>query len=185
MAIELVGRAAEGDRVAFDTLVAGSLDRLYAIARLVVRDPDAAEDAVQDALVKAWRELPRLRDRTKFDAWLHRLLVNAATDQHRGRRRIRVAVSRLSETRDQRDFATDIAVAEELSAAFERLRLEQRVVLVLHHYLGLTPGEIAETLRVPPGTARSRLHYATEAMRAAMDAGGRAAGAQMVGKEMR
>ena len=171
--VELVERAADGDRDAFDVLLTDSLDRLYAVARLIVRDADLAEDAVQEALVHCWRELPRLREAMKFDAWLHRLLVNAATDQFRRRRRYRAAVTLIDDARVERDFSIDVAIADEVRVAFDRLRVEQRVVLVLHHYLGLSAVEIAQMLALPEGTAKSRLHYAGDAMRAAVEAGAR------------
>ena len=173
-AVFLVERAAHGDRDAFDLVVTSVIDRLYALARIILRDADLAEDAVQEALINCWRELPKLRDATRFDAWLHRLLVNAATDQHRRRRRFRSVVSVVPEISPERDFTADLAIADELKAAFERLRVDQRAVLVLHHYLGLEPTEIAEVLHVPVGTAKSRLHYATRSMRAAVEAGMRA-----------
>jgi RNA polymerase sigma-70 factor (ECF subfamily) len=170
---ELVDRAARGDRDAFDRLMADALDRLYALARLILDDADLAEDAVQEALIHCWRELPRLRDQQRFDAWLHRLLVNAATDQHRRRRRFRASVTALPDPEPQRDFAIDLAVSDELSRAFDRLRVEHRTALVLNHYLGLSAAEIADVVGVPVGTAKSRLHYATEAMRSALEADGR------------
>ena len=173
-AVELVERAAHGDADAFDLLMSDSLDKLYALARLILRDSDLAEDAVQEALIHCWRELPRLRDPSRFDAWLQRLLVNAATDQHRRRRRLRAIVSLIPDPQPDRDFAIDVAQSDELRNAFERLRLEHRVVLVLHHYLDLSAVEIADILEVPAGTVKSRLHYGAVAMRAAVDAGTRA-----------
>lgn len=172
--IGLVERAAHGDRDAFDVLLSDAIDRLYGLARLILRDPDLAEDAVQEALIHCWRELPRLRDATSFDSWLNRVLVNAATDQHRRSRRFQALVSILPQSQVAPDFATDVVMSDELRSAFERLRMEHRVVLVLHHYLGLSVPEIADTLNVPGGTVKSRLHYAAEAMRAAVDAGTRA-----------
>jgi len=170
--VQLVEQAARGDRDAFDALTSDALDRLYGIARLILRDADLAEDAVQEALIHCWRELPRLRQPDRFDGWLHRLLVNAATDQHRRRRRFHASVALIAD-RIEPDFAPDVAMREELRAAFERLRVEHRAALVLHHYVGLSAGEIAEALGIPDGTAKSRLHYATQAMRAAVDAGSR------------
>jgi RNA polymerase sigma-70 factor, ECF subfamily len=172
---ELVERASRGDRDAFDLLMSDAVDRLYAIARLIVRDADLAEDSVQEALIHCWRELPRLRDPSRFDAWLNRLLVNAATDQYRRRRRYSAAVSLLAESGVEGDFSIGLAVADELRGAFERLRVEHRVVLVLYHYLGLSSPEIADVLGLPGGTVKSRLHYAAQAMRAAVDAGSRPA----------
>ena len=129
---------------------------------------------MQEALIHCWRELPRLRDPSRFDPWLQRLLVNAATDQHRRRRRLRAIVSLIPDPQPSPDFSIDVAQADELRNAFERLRLEHRVVLVLHHYLELSAVEIADILEVPAGTVKSRLHYAAVAMRAAVDAGTRA-----------
>jgi RNA polymerase sigma-70 factor (ECF subfamily) len=184
-AVELVERAARGDGDAFDRLITDALDRLYALARLILRDTDLAEDAVQEALIHCWRELPRLRDTSRFDAWLHRLLVNAATDQHRRRRRFQATVSLIADARVERDIAIGVAATDELRIAFERLTVEQRAVLVLHHYLGLSSSEIAEVLAVPPGTVKSRLHYAAAAMRAAVDAGARAAVGSRAGERSR
>ena len=178
---ELVQRAAHGDRDAFDMLMSDALDRLYALARLILRDTDLAEDAVQESLIHCWRELPRLRDPARFDAWLNRLLVNAATDQHRRRRRFQALVSVIPDSSVQRDFSIEFAVADELRMAFERLRIEHRAVLVLHHYIGLSAAEIADVLEVPTGTIKSRLHYAAEAMRAAVDAGARPTAADQDG----
>jgi RNA polymerase sigma-70 factor (ECF subfamily) len=170
----LVERAAHGDREAFDLLMTDALDGLYALARLILRDADLAEDAVQEALIHCWRELPRLRDPSRFEAWLRRLVVNATTDQFRRRRRFRAVVAAIPDAPVERDFSIQVAVADELRTAFERLRVEHRVVLVLHHYLGLAAPEIAEAVGVPPGTVRSRLHYASQALRAAVDAASRA-----------
>ena len=115
--VELVDLAARGDRDAFDLLMSDALDRLYAMARLIVRDADLAEDAVQEALIHCWRELPRLRDAKRFDAWLHRLLVNAATDQYRRRRRYTAAIALIPDAGVERDFAVEFAMADELRAA--------------------------------------------------------------------
>jgi RNA polymerase sigma-70 factor (ECF subfamily) len=169
--VNLVERAARGDRDAFDILVSDAVDRLYGMARLILRDADMAEDAVQEAMIHCWRELPRLRDAATFDSWLNRVLVNAATDQHRRSRRFQALVSVLPAGRAEPDFSPEVAVADELRGAFERLRMEHRVVLVLHHYIGLSVPEIGETLDVPTGTVKSRLHYAAESMRAAVEAG--------------
>jgi RNA polymerase sigma-70 factor (ECF subfamily) len=179
--VDLVERAAHGDRDAFDLLVSDAVDRLYAMARLILRDADLAEDAVQEALIHCWRELPRLRDPERFAAWLHRLLVNAATDQHRRRRRFQASIALARPTGVERDFSIEVAVRDELRIAFERLRVEHRAALVLHHYMGLSPAEIADTLGIPLGTAKSRLHYGAEAMRAAVDAGSRPPAEQVAG----
>ena len=90
---DLVDRARSGDREAFAVLAGGAVDRLYAIARLVLRDADLAQDATQDALVRAWRDLPTLRDVERFDAWLHRLVVRSCADIGRHRRRWRTEIT--------------------------------------------------------------------------------------------
>jgi RNA polymerase sigma-70 factor (ECF subfamily) len=168
---DLVERASHGDREAFGVLARVHGDRLYAIAHRILRDFDRSEDAVQQALVIAWRELPRLRDLDRFEPWLQRILVRACYAEARRRRdwgaQIRVLPVERSTTPDE---SRSLADRDEVDRGFRRLPPEQRAILVLHHYLGLTPTEIAETLGIPAGTARSRLHYAHRAMRAALEA---------------
>ncbi len=169
----LVEAAQRGDHEAFEVLAIAAGDRLYRIARLVLRDLPLAEDAVQEALVKAWRELPSLRDPERFDAWLNRLLVNACADQGR-RHRSRAAEVRILRLEPaEPDSSQASADRDQLERGFRRLKPEQRVAIVLHFYLGLTAHEIADTLGVAEGTVKSRLHYATEAMRATLEADAR------------
>ena len=170
---DLVRAAQRGDHEAFEVLATSAGDRLYAVARLILRSADLAEDAVQEALVRAWRQLPSLRDPDRFDAWLHRLLVNACADQGRQLRRWSSEVRSLPVEPSIPDDTGAVAVREQLERGFERLRPEQRAVVVLHFYSGFSATEIARMLRIPEGTARSRLHYATEAMRAALQADAR------------
>ena len=169
----LVERARQGDREAFDVLAASVVDRLYALARLILRDADRAEDATQETLVRCWRDLPTLRDVGRFEAWLHRLLIHAVNDEFRSKRRhdANVRILRLEPSTD--DPSGTVALREELQLGFERLTVEHRTVLVLRLYLGLTVEEAAATIGIPVGTAKSRLHYATEAMRLALEANAR------------
>ena len=170
---DLVERAVAGDHDAFSELARVSIGRLYATARLILRDDGRAEDATQEALVAAWRDLSALRDPDRFDAWLHRLLVRSCYREiRRGRHRWTIEVDV-----DGHEFVdTDagpgfnIADRDQLERGFRRLDADQRMVLVLHYYLGLTLDEAAEALGVPAGTVRSRLNRATRAMRAALDA---------------
>ena len=168
----LVEQAQGGDDEAFTTLAGVVGDRCLAIAYRILRDIGRAEDAVQVAMVAAWRELPNLRDPDRFEAWLHRLLVNACYAEARraerwlGRRRRprpRAGAGRPegTVTVDDRD---------QLERGFRRLPPEQRAVFVFHHYLGLSIPEVAERLDIPLGTAKSRLRYATTGLRAALDA---------------
>jgi RNA polymerase sigma-70 factor (ECF subfamily) len=166
---DLVERAQRGDHEAFDVLATATYHRLYAIAKRILRDGYAAEDAVQDALVKAWREIRGLRDPGAFDAWLHRLLVNACADHARRMRRRPIELPSLPIDREERrDDIAQLADRDELERAFLELSVEHRAVLVLTHYVGLPAPEIARTLGIPPGTVASRLYYGARAMRAAL-----------------
>jgi RNA polymerase sigma-70 factor (ECF subfamily) len=170
---ELVERAQRGDHEAFDALATAAYHRLYAIARRILRDGYAAEDAVQDAMVKAWRDLRGLRDPSAFDAWLHRLLVNACRDQVRRTRRRPIELPpMLIEPPEPRDDLARLADRDELERAFLDLSIEHRAVLVLTHYVGLPAPEVARILRIPPGTVASRLHYGARAMRASLTRAG-------------
>jgi RNA polymerase sigma-70 factor (ECF subfamily) len=169
---DLVVRAQGGDINAFSTLTAGVTDRLYAAARLILRHDEAAADAVQDALLQAWLDLRGLRDPDRFEAWLHRLLVRACYRAAK-RRRDRVIVElKLALTAEPvtPDAQGAIAVRDQLERGFRHLSAEQRAVIVLHHYLGLSLAESAEVLAIPLGTMQSRLSRAIGAMRAALEA---------------
>jgi len=162
--------AMRGDHDAFAALVSGASNRLYALACLILRDTDRAEDATQDALVRAWREIPRLRDAERFDAWLRRLVVNACYDEaRRVHRRAEVSLAVIGE-RSVVDTASASAESDRLERAFRRLPFDQRIVLALQHYLELSHVEIAETLGIPLGTVKSRVRYGVAAMRAELDA---------------
>ena len=175
MQAELVERARSGDREAFAVLAGAAVDRLYATARLVLRDADLAQDATQDALVRAWRDLPTLRDVERFDAWLYRLVVNACADVGRHRRRWRAEITVLPNEPAELDRASELADRDQLERGLRRLTTAQQAVLVLSFYVGLAPSELADALDIPVGTAKSRLHYAIEALRAALAAEERSA----------
>jgi RNA polymerase sigma-70 factor (ECF subfamily) len=168
---DLVEAARRGDRAAYVDLIRPRIDRLYAIAHRTLRDVDRAEDAVQDALVIAWRDLRGLRDPDRFDAWLGRVLVNVCL-AHASRERRRSAVLRALPVDGPAapDDLLTIADRDQLERGFRRLAPDQRAILVLHHFAGYTSAEVAEVLGIPPGTARSRLHNAHRAMRAALEA---------------
>lgn len=172
MQVELVERARRGDHEAFTSLAAAHVDRCYALAYRILRDPHRAQDATQQALLGAWRDLPNLREAERFDAWLHRLVVNACYAEARGERRWTARIRALpADGSSEPDVARGVAARAELSEAFRALTPEQRAVVVLHHHLGYPLTEIASTLGIPEGTARSRLHYAVRQLRTVLDAG--------------
>jgi RNA polymerase sigma-70 factor (ECF subfamily) len=167
-----VERARSGDQEAFAHLVHQVSDTLFGVARRILRDPDLAEDALQSALVTVWRKLPHLREPERFEGWAFRILVHACYAEGPRNRRWAATVRVIPVDRaDDADEFTSIATREELEQAFRKLPLDQRAVFVLHHHVGLPLVTIAETLGIPDGTARSRLHYATRALRAAFDEG--------------
>jgi len=170
----LVERAQRGDREAYEALARASARRLYLTAHRIVRDTDRADDAAQQALVAMWRELPSLRDPDRFEAWTYRLVVRFCLQESRRIRRTGVREIRIDETIPVSSNAyADADLRDQLERALRTLSLEHRTVVVLHHYAGLPLGEIAGIVGVPYGTVRSRLHHATTALRAAIDAGER------------
>jgi RNA polymerase sigma-70 factor, ECF subfamily len=164
----LVELARTGDRDAFTSLVHQVSRSLFAVAFRILRDTGLAEDALQTTLVSAWRQLPRLRDADRFEAWIHRILVHACYAESRLSRRAETSVRMLDLDGSTPDASRTLADRDELERAFRRLPLDQRAVFVLHHYLGLSMIEVAGMLSIPAGTARSRLHYATRSLRAGM-----------------
>src|SRR5687768_7713072 len=162
---ELIERARRGDRDAFGQLAAQDIDRLHAVARLILRDPHLAEDAVQEALIRCWRQLPKLRDVASFDGWLYRILVHAAADQSARRRRFTGTVQNLQLEPISSDETAAVADRDELDQGFRRLSVEHRAVIVLHHYADLPLPQVAEVLGIRVGTAKSRYHYAMQALR--------------------
>jgi RNA polymerase sigma-70 factor (ECF subfamily) len=171
---ELVRRAIAGDRGAFDALASASIGRLYAVASLILRDPDRAADATQEALVSAWRDLSAVRDPDRFEAWLHRVLVRCCyreATQERRRRRVEIHV--IADDHRAPDAIPDMLDRDQLDRAFRRLDVEERTVIVLHHIEGFLLTEIADVLGIPVGTVKSRLHRGKRTMRAALDADAR------------
>jgi len=179
----LIERARQGEHDAFTDLIDARLARLDAAARLILRDGELARDAVQEALIRAWRDVPGLRDPDRFDAWLHRLLVNACLDLARRRKRrvIEVELSPI-DTLSTPDVANTLADRQLLDQALARLSPGHRAVVALHYLLGMPLPDVARALGIPVGTAKSRLHYALAAMRATVtrepDTGPAVAGGQ-------
>ena len=168
---DLVERARSGDQAAFADLVHQVSDTLFGIARRILRDPGLAEDVLQNALVTIWRKLPHLREPERFEAWAYRILVHACyADAPRNRRWAATVRVLPIDRANENDDITLLPDRDELERAFRLLPLDQRAVFVLHHHAGMPLVAIAEVLGIPDGTARSRLHYATRALRAAFEA---------------
>jgi len=169
---ELVERAGRGDHDAFAVLVTAAAPRLDAAARLIIRDSELARDAVQDALIRAWRDLPGLRDPDRFDAWLHRLLVNSCLDQARRRRRrpIEIEINPIHEPVAGGDSARHLADRDLVERALARLDPEHRALVVLHYYLGYPLPEAASSLGISLPAAKSRLHRAMLGLRRTLSA---------------
>ncbi len=166
----LVVKAQRGDQRAFEALAAAAYTRLYRLAHGILRDETMAEDATQQALISVWRNLPRLREPSRFEGWCTRLLVNACHDQVR--RAPRWTSTEAAHVREPvaPDDLGSLADRAELEQALSRLSLDHRTVLALRYLLDLTPDEIADVLDIPRKTVYSRLQRATAAMRAALDA---------------
>lgn len=151
-------------------LVRHSIGRQDALARVVLHDPELARDAVQEALIRAWRDLPGLRDPDRFEAWLYRLTVRACVDETRRRRRhvVQVQLSPVvgAPTPDPGD---EVADRDALAAALDVLDPEHRALVLLHLYLGIPVPEAAAALGIRLGTAKSRISRALAQMRGAME----------------
>jgi len=173
MDCELIDRARQGNREAFALIVDGSFDRCYEIARRILGESHLAQDATQQAMLSIWRDLPKLRDAARFEAWSYRIVVNACYAEAKRARRA------LPDTRanDLGTVTTDeygtVIDRDQIERAFSRQKLEHRAVLVLRYYLDMPIEEVATTLDIPIGTAKSRIHHALKGMRAALDADSR------------
>ena len=167
----LVERARQGDHDAFAELARAAVVRLDGAARLILRDPELARDAVQEALIRAWRDLQKLRDPDRFDAWLHRLVVNSCIDQTRRRRRrvIEVELTPIHAP-SVADATGRLADRDLVDGVLRHLAERERAIVVLHYYLGMPLTEVAATLGIPSGTVKSRLHRALGEMRVAITA---------------
>lgn len=168
----IVERAQRGDHDAFAALAAASIARLDAAAQLILNDGELAREAVQETLMRAWRDLPTLRDPDRFEPWLRRLLVRSCLNEARRRRRHRIEVDLavISEPVAPDVDSAALLHRDQLDRGFRRLSPEARTLIVLHHYLDLPLADVAAALGIPIGTAKSRLHRALQEMRAALDA---------------
>jgi RNA polymerase sigma-70 factor, ECF subfamily len=167
---DLVRRAQRGDQDAFAALTGPVVARLDAAARLILRDGELARDAVQDSMVRAWRDLPGLRDPDRFMAWLHRLTVNACLDVARRRQRRSIEVELTPIVMPSvGDETAGVADREQIDDALRKLEPEFRAVIVLHYFLGMPLHDVAVALRIPLGTVKSRLHRSLRSMRLSLE----------------
>ena len=166
--LDLVGRARKGDADAFGLLINARLGTLLRTAMAILRNEDDAAEAVQDTLVSAWKHLPSLRDLESFDAWITRVLVNRCRDRLRRRQRSREIVLEASEL--EIAASTDSASITDIREAFDRISVEHRHILLLHHLHDMPLTEIARLLAIPVGTAKSRLWTARRALERALEA---------------
>jgi RNA polymerase sigma-70 factor (ECF subfamily) len=174
MDVDLVVRAQHGDEEAFASLAIAIGNRLHAVAHRILRDLDLAEDATQQALLTIWRDLPQLRDPAHFDAWSYRLLVRACYAEGRRTRKWAPNLHILSaDGSSETEGLSSVVDRDQLERGFRRLSIDHRAVVVLHHYLDLPLDEVADSLGVPVGTVRSRLHYAMRGLRSALEADAR------------
>ena len=172
---QLVERARNGDAHAYDALVASRLGPTFRLAKAILGHAADAEDVTQEAFVQAWRTLPQLRDTDRFDAWFGRVVVNTARMHLRRRSRVMtVSVAALEMQDDPAfgrvDVALDgVATSEALQAAIDRLTVDQRTILALHHLDERPLKEVAAIVGIPVGTAKWRLHEARTALKRAME----------------
>jgi RNA polymerase sigma-70 factor (ECF subfamily) len=174
--LTLLQRAAEGDADAFDSLIRPRLDRLFRMAVAITRNEADARDAVQEACVLGWRELPRLRDRERFDSWLAQILVNSCRGLLRRQRRVRVREIEVDDTAEDSGrggFATGpaetLGEVEAIRRAFERLKPDVRSLLVLHYVEERPLADIGRILGAPVGTIKWRLSNARQALDRALE----------------
>jgi RNA polymerase sigma-70 factor (ECF subfamily) len=173
MSRTLVEQAQRGDRAAYEQLARDSARRLFLVASRILRDADAAEDAVQQTLVAIWRDLGSLRDPDRFEAWTYRIVVRHCRAESRRNHRMGVTIADLSDSlASDRDDLTEVSARDELARAFDALSFDHRTVVVLHHLIGLPLAEVASLLDVPYGTVGSRLHHAMRQLRTQLEASG-------------
>jgi RNA polymerase sigma-70 factor, ECF subfamily len=173
----LVDRAADGDVDAFDRLIRSRIDRLFRLAMAILRSEPDARDAVQEASIQAWRELPRLRDRDRFDAWISQILVNGCRSMLRRGNRVRIReidVAGLGDDPAERGLtvgssAEDHAEVEAIRRAFDRLDGDTRSLLVLHYVEEQPIAQIAQQMGSPAGTIKWRLSNARRALSRALE----------------
>jgi len=170
----LVERAQSGDARAFELLIEARFWRLNRLALSITTNEADARDALQEACLHAWRELPGLRDPARFDAWLWRIAVNSCRTVMRGRRRVSIHEITIEDDPSIEPGGSGRAMGDSLSEsdviqrAFQRLHPDKRAILILHHVEEREVGDIADLLGIPVGTAKWRLFAARRALERAL-----------------
>jgi RNA polymerase sigma factor (sigma-70 family) len=161
---DLIRRAKDGDRAAFDDLIGPLVGQGFRLAYGMLHDRQAAEDAVQEAAIRSWRKLGNLRPGTEMRPWFLAIVANQCRTIARGRW---WSVLRLDLTSGPSSGAPEDEVVRgaDVRAALRKLSPEHREVLVLHYYLDLPLDEVAAVARIPVGTAKSRINRGIAAMR--------------------
>ena len=173
--VALVERSRRGDQLAFGTLVDGNSPRVLRLALSILGSEADARDVVQEAFIRAWRELPRLRDLDRFDAWLARIVVNGCRDRWRSHRRVAVHEIPAGDLNPDREPSSTVPIGDRVASAdmirraFARLDIDQRTILVLHYVEEQAVSEIAASIGIPVGTAKWRLHRARGALGRALE----------------
>jgi RNA polymerase sigma-70 factor (ECF subfamily) len=172
----LVARAQGGDHTAFEALVAPRIDRLLRLADSIVSNDADASDAVQETCLRAWRQIPRLREADRFEAWLWQIAINTCRSALRTRRRVNlreIAVETMPVGFDLpapgRGIGEDLSTIDVVQRAFRRLDPDKRTILVLHHVEERSIAEIAALMSIPDGTAKWRLFAARQALERALE----------------
>ena len=166
---ELLVKATAGDQEAFKQIVLAKGEPLFRTAMAILGNEADARDATQETFVAAWRAMPFLRDYERFDAWIGRILINECRMCLRRRGRVREVA--MPDAADFGDTATDSPLTQttDFDAAFNRLSVDQRSILVLHHLHGYDLAEISAWLGIPVGTLKWRLSRARRALAAQLD----------------
>ncbi|MEO8626349.1 MAG: sigma-70 family RNA polymerase sigma factor [Candidatus Limnocylindrales bacterium] len=163
---ELLLKARAGDREAFELVVAAKAEPLFRTAMAIVGNEADARDATQETFINAWRSFGHLRDPEHFDAWIGRILINQCRMALRHRGRVREIA--ITDSTDYRRPAPPDSTSD-FDAAFDRLSVDQRALLVLHHMHGYDVREIAGWLGIPTGTVKWRLSRARRAFAMELD----------------
>jgi RNA polymerase sigma-70 factor, ECF subfamily len=166
----LVMAAQAGDREAFRSLVEAEGPAALRLATAILHSAPDGEDAVQDAFLRVWLDLPDLRAADRWPAWFRRLVVHAALDRARRPHRVREVALIDHEAPDAGETGADLGERDRVRRALVRLRPEERALLVLRFAEDLDVQGVADALKIPVGTAKSRLHRVLARMGAALEA---------------